>query len=114
MIPTFNSALAHPLFQKVSRDDEAGVFQVRIGALKTVLSITVIKIEIDRYKTVVSHAIRTDEQAMPYRARHGCCDYAGEALAEALDAFAFWYSSAVRHRCTPKESWLIRIPVDEM
>lgn len=114
MIPTINKALAHPHFQTVSRDDVAGIFKVRIGELRTVITITVIKLEIDRYKTSESHAIRTDLQAMPYKARKWPYDYAGEALAEALSAYAFFYSIAVSQGCEPNDSWLVPIPDDEM
>jgi hypothetical protein len=107
VIKTFNQALAYPLFHTVSRNNDLGIFRVRIGELNTVITVKVLKFDIDCYETRESHAIQVDFQAGPYRVRKWPHGGPGEALAEALNTYKFYYKIAVDQGLVPKERWLV-------
>jgi len=103
---TFNRALARKLVRTVSREDETGTFQIRVGTISTVVTITVSAVD-DGFEPTSDHAIKTDLQAGPYRVRPKKYAVPGEALDAALETFCFYYSLARRHGFEPQSSWLV-------
>ncbi|WP_234732397.1 hypothetical protein [Acidocella facilis] len=107
MAYTIDSILNDPLITVIARDDEMGSFAIKIGTLKTIITI-----ELGRYHTTettkfkLSHAIHTPEQAGPYITSNPSGDYWEYALHRAINGLISYYKSAVNAGCQPKESWL--------
>ncbi len=107
MIMTFSRALAKPLIETVTRNDEKGLFQVRIGTIATVITIVVLSLGDGTYVTTQDYAIKTDLQSGPYRVRYTIYEIPGEALDNALSTYRSYYKLALRHGYEPKSSWLV-------
>jgi hypothetical protein len=104
---TFDRALAKPLIEIVSRNDEQGVFQVRVGAIATVVTIKLFALEDGRYLTTQDYAIKAGGQAGPYEVRYTPCVIPGDALDNAISTYSFYYKLALRHGYKPDSSWLV-------
>jgi hypothetical protein len=109
MIVTFSQALAQPLVKTVSRNDENGIFKVRIGIVETVITIIVSALGDGTFESSQDHAIKTDLLAGPYRTRCRPYKIPGEALDNALSTLCFYYRLAQRHGHEPKASWFIAL-----
>ena len=108
MVWTFDSALADDLISVENRDDDMGLFEVRIGPLEAVVTI-----ELGRFMTsentkfFVSHAIKPPTLATPYRTSHQFADYPAYALHRAIAGLTSEYRVAVGAGHAPEEAWLV-------
>jgi hypothetical protein len=107
MIVTFNQALDKPLIKTVSRDGKKAIFQVCVGIIDTIITIMVVSLGDGTYVATPDYAIKTDQQAGPYRVRYTTYEIPGEALDNALSTYCFYYERAVCDGYKPKPSWLV-------
>ena len=109
-MPTFSEVLDEALVTPVRSDAASGTFDIRIGALATVITIRIGKQRGSngRYEYKTSHAIRTPEQVCPYLSSIPYGDTPEEALGKAIDDLTIFYSVGVRAGHEPAESWLVR------
>jgi hypothetical protein len=105
-MPTIDGVLQHPLVHVVSRDDSAGIYEVRIGAL-----LTTIKIKLERRTPAgdtvysLSHIIRVGEEPSPFPCI-GLDFSPVRCLRRALDRLTKYYEGVVSAGHTPSEDWV--------
>ncbi len=108
MLWTIDSALDDDLAHLFARNDDMGIYEFRIGRLKTVVTVEVGRLpssERGRYHR--SHDIRTPLQTGPYHQRPFCWDDVPYALHEAIGSLTAYYELAVAEGYEPKEEWLV-------
>ena len=104
----FDKALSNPLVTVEDRIDEWGSFAIRIGSLKTLISIELGRhMDSDETKVIVSHAIHTPVQMDPYRTSRPYWDDPQYALEQTVRGLTDYYQQAVKAGHTPAESWLV-------
>ena len=91
--------LSDDLIEVVNRDDDRGVYNVRIGVLSPIVTIVLTQ----DGGFWMSHGIKTPEQATPYRTSRPLGD---NALYGAVTALTHFYSLAVREGHKPEDAWL--------
>ena len=105
---TFDSALDDSDVTVLSRDDDAGIFEVQIGDLETIVTIELGRfLKSDRTKFFVSHAIHTPLQMGPYRTSLPFGDDPPYALHQAVTGLTMYYRQAVDAGHQPSEEWLV-------
>ena len=105
---TFDEVLDNGLVEVIERNDEMGVFVVRVGSLETPVTIELGRfMNSERTKFTLSHVIKTPLQAGPYRTSLPFGDDPGYALHRAIDGLASWYKQAVKEGHEPSEDWLV-------
>lgn len=108
MSHNFSSALQDDLVTVVEQNDEMGHFCIRIGKLKTLVTIELGRfMTSDKTKYSVSHAIKTPTQIDPY---HTSLPFAATpvgALNRAVTGLTMYYQQAVDAGHEPKEDWLV-------
>ena len=105
----FSDALNNDLVTVVDADEGSRTFRVRIGVLRTIVTIDVAdRPTRGRYRYTASHAIHTPEQLAPYYTSVPFGDTPGGALSKALSDFTTFYSVAVRLGHRPADQWLVR------
>lgn len=108
MVWDFDKALNDPLVSVDNRIDDWGTFEIRIGAIPTIITIELGRhMNSDETKVWVSHAIHTPVQAGPYRTSRPYWDDPEYALQQTISGFTDYYSDAVKARHTPSPSWLV-------
>ena len=107
---TFAEVLDTDLVTAVSSDIASRTFRIRIGALRTVITIRISQRRgpHGRFEYKASHAIRTPSQMGPYLSSIPYGDTPEDALAKAIDDLTIFYSVGVRAGHQPAESWLVR------
>ena len=104
---TLDNALDHSLITVVARDDRLGIYHVRVGVLKTVVTIKLVPKQRGRWIAYEqSHAVKTPEQAGPYWTSRAGDDTAGAALHKAITGLTSWYEMGIRAGHSPAEDWL--------
>ena len=104
----FSDVLTNDLITVVDADERSRTFRVRIGKLRTVVTIRVAGGATQgRYEYTASHAIRTPEQLAPYYTSVPFADTPALALAKAASDLTMFYSVATRLGHRPQESWLV-------
>jgi len=105
---TIETALDDPDLTVISRDSDRDQFNVRIGKLKTIVTISLQR----SARSVqtgfkVSHAMKTPEQLDPYwtGVPHG--DYPAYALRKAITGLTDYYRQGVKAGHEPREDWLV-------
>ena len=93
----------------VHKDESAGLYMVRIGALKTIVTIRLSPLKDTPYTHFTqSHAIKTPDQDAPYRTSRPWNDYPAAALHQVLDGLLSHYFAATEiDKLQPEESWLV-------
>ena len=105
---TFDEGLDNGLVEVIERNDEMGVFVVRIGSLETPVTIELGRfMNSERTKFTLSHVIKPPLQAGPYRTSLPFGDDPGYALHRAIDGLTSWYKQAVKDGHEPSEDWLV-------
>ena len=105
---TIDSALDHDLVTLVTRRDDFGIYELRIGDLETLVTIELGKTPDDRFtKFKVSHSIHTPVQLDPYRPGRPYNDNPPAALRQAITGLTQYFEDAVRKGHTPSEEWLV-------
>jgi hypothetical protein len=104
--PTLDSALRHDLVQVKSRDDEAGLYDITIGSLRTVIHIRLER-RTSAGDTVyfLSHVIRAVDEVSP----SPCVGYGNSparCLHEAIARLTRVYEGATNGGLTPSEKWV--------
>lgn len=106
---TIDDALSDPLVTVVERDDEIGWYTIRLGDLKTNVSIDLGRLQTsDRTKFRTSHVIHTPLQNDAYRTSLPFADYWAYALHRAISGLTDYYNQAVAKGHTPSENWLVK------
>ncbi len=106
---TLDSALDDDLISILTRYDDMGIFEVRVGELDTIVTIDLGRfISSDQTKFRVSHAIHTPTLAAPYRTRKLFADYPAYALHRAIRGLTEDYRDAVKRGHAPSDSWLVK------
>ena len=101
--------LNDPLVTVVDRNDELGSFAVRIGKLDTVVLIEPGRLHTSEWtKVQVGHAIKTAEQAGPYKTSHPFGDDGTYALHRDVHDLTSYYAAAVKAGHVPNETWLVK------
>lgn len=109
---TFKAVLTDDLIHVVAKDLHAGFFQIRLGVLRTVVTIELgryMRKEDRRTKYWVSHAIHTPLLAAPYITSLPLADDPPSALRRAVFGLTDDYRAAVMAGHEPQEQWLVRI-----
>ena len=107
MVWSMDDALNDPLIKVLSRDDDIGDYEIRVGQLKTI-----VRIQLRRFLTSdvtefqVSHAIHTPTQIGPYWTSVPFEDDPPYALRRAIRGLTQYYEEAVREGHKPHEGWL--------
>ena len=79
------------LVEVIERNDELGVFVVRIGSLEMSVTIELGRfMNSERTKFALSYVIKTPLQARPYRTSRPFDDDPGYALHRAIDGLTRW------------------------
>jgi hypothetical protein len=104
---TIDQALDDEYLTVVSRDDLNGIYRVRVGDLKTVVTIH-LRHERDSPRTgfSVTHAIKTPVQADAYRTNLPFGETAGDALHRAVTGITMYNGDTVKAGHQPAEAWL--------
>jgi hypothetical protein len=102
-------ALEHALITVVKSNKRHGIFQFRLGKLKTVITITLFFNDEDGlWWFEPSHMIKTPVQSGAYRPgiRKDC--HRGSLLLKAITGLTSYYRMAKREGYRPKEKWLAK------
>ena len=106
---SIDDALRNPFISLVQRQDGDGIYEVRIGAIETVVTITLRRTWGDfgptAYRT--SHAIYTPGQVSPYWPTNRHAGTPGTALHEAITGLTQHYVKAIKDNHEPSETWLV-------
>ena len=106
---TIDGVLESEFVTVIERNDDAGLYCVRIGTLATAVTIELRPAESgEMTEFVVSHAIHTPTQAGPYRTSLPFGDYPAYALHKAISGLTSYYRDAVRQGHQPSEDWLVQ------
>lgn len=106
---TLDTALDDELVTVLDRNDDIGIYAIKIATLNTIIYIELGRLLTnDRVKFRASHSIYTPMQGGPYRTSRWIEDDAGYALHRAIDGLTSYYRQAVEKGHTPKESWLVK------
>ncbi len=107
---TFDEVLADELLTVLTRYDSAGIFELHIGNLETVVTIDLGRfMDTEKTKFRRSHAIKTPLQMRHYIPSDTVGDYPAEALHTAVRSLTHHYREAVRAGHEPREDWLVKI-----
>lgn len=107
---TIDQGLQSDLIRVTKRDDEAGVFELRLGELTTPITIAVeCTPDMGRAEYYLSHCIKTPIQksVFPGRAAKRFGFSPGAAIHRAVLGLSTYYREAVEAGLTPDEAWLI-------
>jgi hypothetical protein len=106
---TVDEALDHKLVTVVDRDDKVGHYAIRIGDLKTVITI-----DLKPSRTIKgwtefkqSHAMKAPGQNAPYWTSRPMNNDPGSALHQAIRGLADYYEHAIQKGHQPEEAWLV-------
>jgi hypothetical protein len=106
---TLDSALDDDLITVVNRNDSMGLYEVRIGTLKKIVSIELGRfLDSEWTKFDISHAIKTPALMSPYRTSRPFADYPAYALHQAISGLTQYYRQAVENGDKPDENWLVK------
>jgi hypothetical protein len=109
MAISIEQALDHPLITVVKADKERGIFAIKIGKLKTVITIELVFDDLtELWWFEVSHAIKTPQLSGPYRPSMRQDRHRGPVLRDAIIGFILFYRSARRDGFSPTEDWLVK------
>ena len=109
----FVEAFEDDLVTVLERRDEEGIFKVRIGTLKTPVSIRLCRFALrDMTRVQVSHAVKTPDQGTPYSVNDQIENNPAEALKMAVFRLTLQYREAVIAGHTPSEDWLVKESCD--
>jgi hypothetical protein len=107
MAITIDEALQDEYLTVVSRNDSAGLYRVKIGSLRTDVTIRLKQQRgTRRTEFEVSHAIKTPDQAGPYRTSLPFGEDAASALHRAVTGLTSYYGQAIKAGRQPEETWL--------
>ena len=104
---TISQALSHPMVTVVEREKIPGIIRLQFGAIATIISLKIRKLNVARYVLDASHGIKTEQQQGPYFVRYRQYASPGEALDDFFSALKMFYTSAVRRGRVPSEKWLV-------
>jgi hypothetical protein len=108
MLWAINSALDDDLIHLIARDDEMGIYEFRVGKLKTIVTVEVGRLpSSERARYHRSHDIKTPIQAGPYHQRPFCWDDVPYALHQAIGSITTYYRLAIADGHEPQEEWLV-------
>lgn len=113
VLVTIDSALNNPLVRVVARDDAKGAYEIRIGELNTIVSVTLERRADLGFVFKVSHhiVIVDDPYGGPsYLPCFGFGTTPAKALQRAVKYLTEQYDAAVRGGYKPSESWLRACP----
>ena len=108
MLWTIDSALDDDLIHLIARNDDMGIYEFRVGELKTIVTVEVGRSpssERGRYHR--SHDIKTPLQAGPYHQLQMFWDDVPDALHQAIGSITGYYSLAIANGHKPQEDWLV-------
>jgi hypothetical protein len=106
-------ALDNDLVKVLDRDDQAGLYTIRIGEIATPVTITLERRSASDATTyAVSHAIKTPELTEPHRVNVQSDINPERAMRRAIRGLTSYYRLAVDAGHEPSEGWLI--PIDEL
>ena len=104
----FSSELDDDLVTVLERRDEEGFFRIRIGTLKTPVTIRLCRfITSNTTRIQVSHEVKTPNQGAPYGANGQIENSPSDALRMAVFRLVLHYRQAVIAGRTPSEDWLV-------
>jgi hypothetical protein len=103
---TIENALDTELVHLVQRDDTTNTYRIRIGDLKTIVTIRLKLIRKDWVEFTRSHAMKTPEQIAPYRSE-SFESSPGYALKKAITGLTQYYREGVKEGHSPNEGWLV-------
>lgn len=105
---TIDSALDTDMIEVISREEANGIYRIRLGELRTVVTIRLKPMQRGRYTQFLqSHVIQTPCQATPYRTSRPFNDTPAAALHQAIGGLVSYYDEAVRAGHKPCEEWLV-------
>ena len=105
---TFGEVLDNKLIEVIERNDQLGVFVVRVGGLETPITIKLCRfMNSEETKFTLSHVINTPSQIGPYRTSSPYGNYPGEALHLAINGLTRYFKEAKDEGHTPSEDWLV-------
>ncbi len=105
---TFDNVLDQDLITVLERDDDLGRFVIRLGDLKTHITIRLCRFMSSEKTTFeVSHVIHTPRQVDAYRTSLPCADDPAHALNRAVSGLTSYYQDAVNEGYKPCEDWLV-------
>ncbi|MGA9796684.1 MAG: DUF6471 domain-containing protein [Rhizomicrobium sp.] len=106
-------ALTDDLVTVLDRDDQAGLYIIRLGNIHTPVTIGLERRSARNATTyTVSHAIKTPELTDPHRSNFQADTNPERALRRAIRGLTSYYRLAVEAGHEPSEGWLI--PTDEL
>jgi hypothetical protein len=106
---TIERALDDKHVHLINRNDELGIYEFRIGDLKTIITVNIdLSLSGDRAKYHSSHTIKTPLQRAPYSQSRDHFDDKSYALHNAINGITLYYEKAAHTGLTPTESWLVK------
>src|SRR4051812_24905499 len=90
---TVKRALENDLVTVIEQNRSAGKYRVRIGILKTPVTIELKPYSGRRTQFLTSHRIQTPKQMSPYAPSRNICTSRGSALYEAINSLTGFYKS---------------------
>jgi hypothetical protein len=106
---TIEKALEDKNVHLINRNDELGIYEFRIGELKTIITVNVVLSPSgERVKYLSSHTIKTPLQRAPYSQSRDHFDDRPFALHNAINGITLYYERAAHTGLTPTESWLVK------
>lgn len=105
---TFDNVLDQDLITVIKRDDDLGRFVIRLGDLKTRITIRLCRFMSSEKTTFeVSHVIHTPTQVDAYRTSLPIAGDPAHALDRAVSGLTSYYKDAVNAGYEPCEGWLV-------
>jgi hypothetical protein len=104
---TIENALNDEIVHLVQRDDTTDTYRIRIGDLKTIVTIRLKLIRKDWVKFTRSHAMKTPKQDGPYREGVPFGYSSSDALHKAISGLTHYYREGVKVGHSPNEDWLV-------
>jgi hypothetical protein len=104
---TVDSALVEDCISLVQRRDDEGAYLIRVGTLRTIVTIRLRRTWGSRTAYRQSHAIKTPRQPCPDWSCAPEAESPGEALHKAISSLTIHYRKAVGEGYLPREEWLV-------
>lgn len=107
---TFEDALSHELIETIGFDYENKTFVVKLGNLDSLVTIQIQPYSDPRvpFQYVVSHNIKSPDQAAPYRSSIWFQESPEAALSKAITDLVRYYEVGVNEGHQPSEEWLVQ------
>jgi hypothetical protein len=113
-VRTVDSVLVDDCISLVQRRDAEGAYLIRVGTLRTVVTIRLRRTWGSRIADRQSHAIRTPRQPCPNWSCAPEAESPAEALYKAISGLTIHYRKAVGEGHLPAEEWLVPAEIDAL